>query len=107
MTQNQNSSGTSTLDLPARTPLRDGTSKAERMSYSDVAFYRKKWMMVTLFFLFIPAMILLCLSGSIYQNSNGSAQQWEEKQRYSWAAGGAIFMAIGIMQMLAASATGG
>ncbi|MFT6290518.1 MAG: hypothetical protein ACJAR2_001109 [Ilumatobacter sp.] len=35
--------------------------------------------------------------GSIYQNSNGTAIKWEDGQRDSSDAGGAIFMAIGIV----------
>lgn len=72
---------------------------APTLAYSDVPFYRKRWMVVVLFLLFIPAMIVIVLTGPIWQNDGGRAEKWEDKQRYQAAIAGVIFMLIGLVQL--------
>ncbi|MFK8023088.1 MAG: hypothetical protein AB8G26_03905 [Ilumatobacter sp.] len=71
--------------------------------YSDVPTYRKRWVAVVLFLVFIPAMIAIVLSGPIWQNDGGRAEAWSDTQRYQAAIGGAVFMMIGLAQLLAVS----
>ncbi len=58
-------------------------------------------MVTVLFLLFIPAMIVICLTGPVYQNDKGQATQWTDKQRYQAAIGGAVFMAVSLLRLFA------
>lgn len=72
-----------------------------RPSYDSVSVLRKQWMVVTMFLVFIPAMILVCITGPVYQNEGGRAREWDPKQRYLTAIAGAIFMAVGLLRLFA------
>ena len=80
-------------------PQRLRLAGEQRPSYDSVPFFRKRWLITVLFLAFIPAMIVLCLTGPVYQNDNGKATEWTNTQRYQAAIGGALFMAIGLLRL--------
>jgi hypothetical protein len=82
--------------------MTEDMTETPTLAYSDVPFYRKQWMTVVLVLLFVPAMIIIVLTGPIWQNSDGMAKQWEDKQRYTTAVAGVIFMLFGLAQFVTA-----
>lgn len=65
--------------------------------YDEVPLFRKRWMLTVLFLVFTPAMIVICVTGPVYQNDRGEALDWAEKERYQAATGGVLLTAIALL----------
>jgi len=100
-THTDSSRTTTTISTSTSTPL----VEQQRPTYDSIPFFRKRWLITVLFFVFIPAMIVLCLTGPVYQNNKGTATEWTSAQRYQAAIGGAVFMAIGLARLFAMPAS--
>ncbi|MEL7159075.1 MAG: hypothetical protein AAFN30_21125, partial [Actinomycetota bacterium] len=49
----------------------DDEPASEYQSYDEVPWYRKQWFIVVTFLIFIPALLIIVLSGDVYQKSRG------------------------------------
>jgi|GEM_PF-2949788 len=71
-------------------------------TYSQVPFYRKLWFAIVLLLFFIPLLIILLLTGTIYRKSkegNGVLEATNKQKRYMFAACFSLLF-LGILRLL-------
>ena len=67
--------------------------------YSEITWYRKRWFITTLILLFIPACIVITLTGDLYAQINGETYVYTEKQKRTTLLICAVFMITGLIRM--------
>ena len=67
------------------------------LKWEDIPFYRKRWFMAVLFLFFIPAMIIIDLTGDVYARHKGEVYKVKHGH---FALSGSIFMFFGLLRLL-------
>jgi phage FluMu protein Com len=67
------------------------------LKYEEIPFYRKRWFLVLLFLFFIPALIIIDLSGDTYAFRNGKVYKYDNHLLAKIAG---IFMGVGIIRVI-------
>lgn len=64
--------------------------------FDSAPFYRKRWMIVVSALFFIPAAIIILLSGPVYQNDG---EVWDQKRRVTTALALLCFVIISLSRL--------
>jgi len=67
--------------------------------YSEIPWHRKRWFITTLFLFFIPACLVIVLTGDLYAQIKGDTYKYTEKQKKTVIIMASLFLAFGLFRM--------
>nr|WP_320131213.1 hypothetical protein [uncultured Holophaga sp.] len=67
--------------------------------YKDIPWYRKRWALVLLVLLFIPAAIIILLTGETYLKRKGLIYEVSEKRKKSMAFALTAVLAVNLVRL--------
>ncbi len=70
----------------------------EFASYDEVPFYRKRWFFVLSILFFIPAALVVALTGDVYLLTGGKVMKYPQGQRIGIAVVWALLMTVNIVR---------
>lgn len=67
--------------------------------YSEIPWHRKRWFVTTLFLIFIPACLVIALTGDLYAQIKGDTYKYTEKQKKTVILMAVLFLVFGLFRM--------
>lgn len=64
----------------------------EGVSYDDVPLFRKRWFLVITMLFFVPATLLIVVTGDVYMKKNNMVYRFDDTQKI-------IIIAVGLLVM--------
>ena len=84
------------LEPSAATTSLRATARTSENPFATAPFYRKRWIVIVTALVFIPATLLILLSGPVYQNDG---EVWDQKKRVTTAVALACLMAFTFIRL--------
>ena len=73
-------------------------------SYDDVPWFRRQWFLWLLILIFIPAMVLIALSGDVFAKANARMKDHDEAEVWRYTTNGKLLIVVsGIVIVLVAA----
>lgn len=74
--------------------------EATTLTYDEVVWYRKRWLVALSLFIFTPATIVICLSGDVFAEREGAVFKYSKSQKYALIAVAILFIFQGILRFM-------
>lgn len=68
--------------------------------YSDIPWHRKRWFIITMLLIFIPASLVIALTGDLYAQIKGETYKFTQKQKKTIIMISIFFMFFGLMRLI-------
>ena len=71
------------------------------LSYDEVAWYRKRWFLFVTFLLFMPATVVIALTGDVYMKKDDEVYKFSERQRWMIVAVVGVLFVVNFIRLSA------